>query len=78
MTLEWVYGYRCYDTRGSVLYTKPTRDVVFFTGCTVVVRQAGRRSKQGGRDGGMGWARATAAIDRPGGACILWARPRSS
>lgn len=49
MTLEWVYGYRCYDTRGSVLYTKPTRDVVFFTGCTVVVRQAGRRSKQGGR-----------------------------
>lgn len=38
VTLEWVHGYRCHDCRSNVLYTKPTRDVVFFTGHTVVVR----------------------------------------
>ena len=37
ITLEWVHGFRCSDCRGTVLYTRPTRDIVFFTGSTAVV-----------------------------------------
>jgi hypothetical protein len=28
LSLEWVHGHRCYDCRGTVLYTKPTKDLV--------------------------------------------------
>jgi len=50
INLEWVHGYRCFDTRGAIIYCKGAKDtdILFFSGSVAVVMRpkAGNQSIQ--------------------------------